>query len=211
MKKCWNQTFFFPLNILNLCVKNHIKNFMTIGTALPKNFNMYSFTKSKFADFGEFFCDNEEINFVNLNVEMFYGGFNEPDNRFIKSCALKLIQNIDLDLTIGTQKRDIIHMEDVTHLISALMNTNYIKGYRSLDVGSGINHSVREIIEFMKQEMNSCSRLNYGVIQSRVGEPSTVAKIDWYKDINYQMKYSYYEGLKNECKIIQNYYLNHLV
>ena len=64
----------FPLSVLNLSIKYHVKNYMTIGTGLPDDFNVYSFTKHEFAEFGRFLSEKDYINFLNLKLEMFYGG-----------------------------------------------------------------------------------------------------------------------------------------
>lgn len=63
----------FPRGVFNLAVKYNVKNFITIGTSLPENINFYSFTKHKYGKFGKFLCETDDINFVDLKLEMFYG------------------------------------------------------------------------------------------------------------------------------------------
>ena len=196
-----SSNIFFPLAVLNLAVKNNIKNFMTIGTSLPKNLNFYSFTKNSYSEFGSFFCKTDDINFADLKLEMFYGGLFEPENRFISSCIKKLSNNEVISLTEGNQKRDIVRVEDVVSIISELISSDYIRHYMSLPVGSGENHSIKEILEFMKREMDSKSELRFGDIQSRENEPDTLADISWFKDIGYNLKFSFFEGLSAECNI----------
>ena len=66
----------FPLKVLNLAAKHDVRNFMTMGTCLPDNMNMYSFTKSQLAKFGRYISESEKrINFVELKLEMFYGKY----------------------------------------------------------------------------------------------------------------------------------------
>ena len=190
----------FPLSVLNAAMKYNVKNFMTMGTGLPEVFNAYSFTKAKMSDFGKFFSENEDINFVELRLEMFYGGLSEPRGRFLRSCADKLLMNEPLELTSGYQKRDIIRVEDIVGIIDTLMSSDYAKGYKILPVGSGEQHSIREIINYMKEKSGSASELKFGAIPSRAGEPDTLADTSWYDEIGYSMKYSYFEGLKQELK-----------
>lgn len=192
----------FPLSVLNLAIKHNVKNYMTMGTGLPQDFNVYSFTKAKFSDFGRFLSQKDDINFAELRLEMFYGGDFEPDGRFLKSTMLKLALNEEIQLTEGTQKRDIIRVEDILEIVDKIINSDYVKGYCILPIGSGEQHSIREIVEYLKAEMNSESMLAYGAIPSRVGEPETIADISWYKDIGYEMQFGYYEGLKNMCRSI---------
>lgn len=185
----------FPLSVLNLAVKYCIKNYITIGTSLPEQLNLYSFAKDKFGQFGEYLSRTDSINFADLQLEMFYGGLFEPDNRFLSSCKKKMRNNDIIDLTIGTQKRDIVRVEDVVGLISKLMASDYLEGYKSLPVGSGEQHTVRDILSYLKNKISSKSELNYGAIPFRSAEPDTLADISWYKDIGFEPRFGFYEGL----------------
>ena len=189
----------FPLSVLNLAIKYHVKNYMTIGTGLPNDFNVYSFTKHEFAEFGRFLSEKDHINFLNLKLEMFYGGAHEPSSRFLKACRNHLRENEPLELTEGLQKRDVIRVEDVVGIIALLVEKKMIKGYRDLPIGSGENHSIRDIVGFMKERVSSNSKLNFGAVENRVGEPDTCANIEWIDEIGYKMQYSFWEGLKKYC------------
>lgn len=193
----------FPLNVLNLAIKYKVKGFLTMGTSLPSNFNLYSFSKHELSRFGKFLSDNDGIKFIDLQLEMFYGGYHEPDNRFISSVKKKFQNNEDIPLTEGFQKRDIIRVEDITEIVYKLLVTNYGQGFMSLPVGTGESHSIREIVTFMKKEMNSSSNLLFGAIPTRKFEPNTLANIDWYKNIDYKLKYSFFDGLKDSCHSIK--------
>lgn len=189
-----NANIIFPLSVLNLAVKYKVKNFATMGTSLPENLNLYSFSKTKFAQFGELLSKETGINFANLQLEMFYGGLFEPDDRFISSCSKKLINGTVLELTEGYQKRDMIRVEDITNIVSALVCSNYVKGYKNLPVGTGQSYSIREIIEFMKDILESNSELRFGAIPCREGEPNTCADTSWYKEIEYKLIFDFWDG-----------------
>lgn len=188
----------FPLEVLNLAIKHHVRGYMNMGTSLPPLLNLYSYSKNQFAEFGKYLCRLDDICFLNFRLELFYGGLNEPSNRFIKSCVNKLRQNLLLPLTEGNQKRDIICVEDIVGIILAVLNRQEIfSGYKDLDVGSGENHSIREIVGFLKDKCDSSSELSFGSIKPRDGEPDTLADIRWYKNIGYELKYGFFEGLVN--------------
>ena len=191
----------FPLKVLNLAIKHNVRNYITIGTSLPEGLNLYSFTKQKYGEFGRFLCETDHINFADLKLEMFYGGLFEPENRFVSSCVKKLKNNEPISLTEGKQRRDLIRVEDVVEIISTLISSDYLNHYMSLPIGSGESHSIIEILEFLKKEMDSESELLFGDIPSRIGEPNTQANISWYRDINYRLRYSFFEGLKEECRL----------
>lgn len=188
----------FPLRVLNLAVKYHVANFLTIGTSLPDSLNFYSFSKQKFAEFGN--CFSNEINFCNLKLEMFYGGLYEPENRFFCHCKKKLLCNDDVCLTSGEQKRDIIRLEDVLGIIKALINCSYVSGFKSLQAGSGEQHSIYEMLTYMKACVKSNSRLLFGNIKKRENEPDTLADISWMNEIGYRLKYTFWDGLDDYMK-----------
>ena len=195
--------YVFPVKVLNLAAKYRVKNFMAMGTSIPDGLNMYSFTKYRLADTGKYFSEHEGlINFMELRLEMFYGsypgGLEEPEGRFIKNSMLKLCRNEPLLLTAGTQMRDIIHVEDIAGLVSGVLCAGF-EGFRILPAGSGENHSIREIIEFLHRISGSSSRLEFGAVPQRVGEPDTLAGIGWYSEIGYTLKHTFFGGLETEC------------
>lgn len=184
----------FELQLLNLAVKYNVTNFLTIDTGLPKNFNLYSFTKDKFNEFGKYYSHRYHINFYDIKLEMFYGK-DEPNNRFLPLCVEKMKTNQTLELTEGTQQRDIMHIEDVVAAILAIMRSE-LKNYNEISVGSGESHSIREIIEYMHEISNSKSELRYGVIPMRHEEPNTKADLTILNSIGFQPKYDWKSGLK---------------
>lgn len=188
-----------PLEVLNLAIKHGVKGYMTMGSGLPDDFNIYSFTKNKLSEFGKYLSEKDGINFADLKLEMFYGGDNEPENRFLKNVKLKLLENAPIPLTSGSQKRDIVQVTDIVNIIDLLLKTDYVQGFRELPIGSGENRSIKEIVTFMKTVLNSSSELCFGDVPERNGEPDTLADISWLGDIGYKISRSFLDGLKQEC------------
>lgn len=193
----------FPLEVINLAQKYGVNKFINMGTSLPENLNMYSFSKAKLAEFGQFFSAIGKINYIDLKLEMFYGGYLEPKDRFISSCVYKLLRDEDLILTSGVQTRDIVRVEDVVGIVEKIIQDNYFAGYKSLPVGVGEAYSIQEIVNYMKKELNSNSNICLGALRERVWEPNTLANISWYADIGYKLKYHFFDGLKEECMHIK--------
>lgn len=190
----------FPLSVLNMAIKYGTPNYMNMGTGLPQVFNVYSFTKAQFSNFGKFLSEKDDINFVDLHLEMFYGGDDEPDSKFMRSCLLKLLKNEQLSLTKGTQKRDIIRVEDILSLVGILINDKYVCGYKALPVGIGENHSIREIVGYMADSCGSKSEIIFGKVESRVGEPDTLADVSWYEEIGFKPRYMFHDGIDDICR-----------
>jgi len=163
----------FPLEILNLSVACGVKNFLTIGTGLPDSFNMYSYAKKQFNEFGKFYADKYGINFQSLLLEMFYGG-DEPLNRFLPSVIKKMLMQEDVKTTVGTQHRDIICVQDVLRAILLVMQAN-LNNYHEIPVGTGVAPTIAEIIDYIWEKTDRKSAVYKGAIPMRKDEPDCVA------------------------------------
>lgn len=185
----------FPLYVLDLAVeKGGAPNYMSISTGLPEEMNMYSFSKGIFARFGKFYSDKHNINFFNIKLQMFYGS-DEPLDRFLPQMVYKMIRGEDINVTQGTQHRDIVAIEDVIGAIMSVVNYNDV-GYHDVEVGSGEAPTIKEILEYIKEESNSCSRINYGAVPMRKDEPNCVANVEQLNNYGYEIKYDWKNGLK---------------
>lgn len=186
-----------PLRILNFAALYEVPNYMTIGTGLPDDFNMYSFSKSLFADCGKFFASKHQISFYNLKLEMFYG-IHEPKDRFLPMCMDKLHHNEPLLLTLGTQKRDIIYVKDICGVVIHILTkkSDASNKYWQIPVGTGAGPSLREIVEYLKKIMASRSELHFGAVPMRPNEPDCIADISMIKKIGYTLRYSWQDGLR---------------
>lgn len=193
-----NSNITFPLLVLNLAAKYRVSNYLTIGTGLPSELNMYSFTKAQFSNFGEFYAKKHEINFINMKLEMFYGS-DEPRDRFIPACIVKMFQNKDIDLTVGTQKRDIVSIYDVEKAILCAIGAR-IKGYYEIFVGTGEAPTIRELLLYIKEETGSISELKFGTIPMRAGEPDCIADITNLTKIGYICRYKWKDGIREMIK-----------
>lgn len=203
-----NSNIFFPLLILNLAARYGISNYLTIGTGLPSELNMYSFSKAQFSNFGKFYAEKHQINFINMKLEMFYGS-DEPKERFIPASIIKMFKNEDIDLTLGTQKRDIVSIYDVEQAILCAIKAN-IKGYYEVFVGTGEAPTIRELLGYIKEEIGSSSKLRFGAVPMRQGEPDCIADISNLTSIGYICKYKWKDGIKEmieEMKLFE--YMNY--
>ena len=166
----------FPLEVLNCLVEHGTKRFITIGTGLPVNFNMYSFSKNIFSEFGEFYVKQHGINFINLKLEMFYG-WDEPRNRFIPGLIHDMIDGKEINVTVGTQLRDIIAVDDVVMIILAVVKSNLIEGFQEISIGTGVAPAISELVNYIWERTGRKSKINYGSVPLRYNEPDCVADI----------------------------------
>lgn len=163
----------FPLKVLNKVVENGTKRFITIGTGLPDELNMYSFSKKVFSEFGKFYVDKHGIDFYNMKLEMFYGS-DEPADRFIPSIIHSMLLGKKVNVTLGTQHRDIICVDDVVKAVMATMNSD-LNGYWEIPVGTGIAPQISELVDFIWNETGRRSEVNKGGVPMRKNEPDCVA------------------------------------
>lgn len=94
----------------------------------------------------------------------------QSKNKFIPYILEKLKNNEEILTTFGEQKRDFIYVEDFAFIIFELLkNSEKIKG-EIINVGSGISISLKEIILYLKDKLNSNSEIKFGAIPYRENE-----------------------------------------
>ncbi|MCR5592205.1 MAG: NAD-dependent epimerase/dehydratase [Saccharofermentans sp.] len=185
----------FPLKVLDLVASKGVKKYITIGTGLPDEINMYSYSKKMFSDFGKFYTDKKGINFINLKLEMLYG-FDEPENRFLPSVIRKSLRGVDIDMTEGTQKRDIIAINDILKAILAVIDAD-IEGYKEIDIGTGEAPSIYEIVKYIAGLGGDRSQVNRGKVVIRRIEPDCVADVTEISKITDWNPVFWKDGLKD--------------
>lgn len=185
----------YPLQVIDAAVGYGVKNILNINTSLPEELNLYAFTKKELGRFGKFYSMQHEVNFYNLLVEMFYGK-NEPEGRFFASTISKMKRNEDILLTEGYQKRDIVHIEDVCQAIKLVIHSGWY-GYYDIPVGTGEGHSIREMVEYIHEKLNSSSKLLFGAVPMRRNEPDSIANISLLASMGYKVEYPWKKGLED--------------
>lgn len=191
---CITANFKFPLEVLDTATGFGVRNYLTIGTGLPDEFNMYTLSKNMFSKFGAFYADRHGINYTVIKLEMFYGA-DEPSDRFLPSIINKCIANEPLEVTAGTQHRDIIAIQDVVRAILHIINQG-ISGYCEVPVGTGEAPTIREIIEFIHTTAESKSDIRFGAVPMRPGEPDCVADITKLTEMGFSCQFNWKAGLR---------------
>ena len=207
----------FPMRIMSLAVENYyginsncnnynkIKNcdrrfddkhlrLISIGTGLPDDFNIYTYTKKQFNKMGRFFSNEYGLEFINIELQNYFGE-NEPKNRFLPSVIDKLKNNEDIPLTQGEQLRDFVYVNDVVDAVLLLLNKTDIPPYMDVPLGTGEAPSIKDIVIYLKEILHSKSELLFGKIPLRPNEPSTYANLALYKMLGGKIKYTWKEGL----------------
>ena len=189
-----NANIDFPLKVLNTVVEHGTLKYLTIGTGLPDELNMYSFSKKMFSEFGKFYVDKHGITFNTLLLEMFYGA-DEPRDRFLPSVISKMIKGEAVNTTIGTQHRDIISAFDIIKAIMMVINSE-LTGYHEIPVGTGEAPTISEIVDFIWQQTGRKSEVFKGTIPMRDNEPDCVADTTILKSIGDWNPIPWKEGIQ---------------
>lgn len=185
----------FPLKVLNKMAEFGEGRFLTIGTGLPDEFNMYSFSKKMFSEFGRFYYKKHKISFYNMKLEMFYGP-DEPKDRFIPSVIDSLLNGKDVNTSIGTQKRDIIFVEDIVKAVIMVLEAD-LEGYFEIPVGTGEAPTISELLDFIKDETKSSAQIHKGAYPMRAEEPDCVADTRFLKTLGEWNPTPWKEGIAN--------------
>ncbi|MDE6968729.1 MAG: NAD-dependent epimerase/dehydratase [Eubacterium sp.] len=195
----------FPMELLCCAVDHGVKYFMNTDTFFCKQIvresdldrdvymSGYTLSKMQFRQWGRVLASEYGIRFVNMKLEHVYG---EDDSvgKFIPYVVNQCRNNVPvIKLSSGMQKRDFIHISDVTDayrtVISGLQNpaeNNYVE----YGVGTGRMRSLKEFVELIHTAVRSSTVLDWGKVNLRPGElmqseadNSALIKLGWHAKI----------------------------
>lgn len=195
----------FPLYVLVTAIKNDVKHYLTIGTGLPNSFNLYSFSKNQLSEFGKFYADKGCIDFYELKLEMFYGS-DEPRDRFLPNVIIKMLKGEVVDTTQGTQRRDLVAIDDVVEAVMLVMEA-LPTGYHVVPIGTGYAPSISEVIDYIWDQTDQKSQINKGAIPMRKDEPDCFADISVIKAIGNWEPCEWKVGLANMIEEMKQKYM----
>ena len=174
--KVFDSNVLFPLKLLEIGLKYGLKYFINTDSYFNKKHLTYNalpnYSKTKKLFLGYLKEIGNNIVILNMRLEHIYGP-NDNDDKFIPFLLNKLINNEEISLTHGHQKRDLIYIDDVVDsylkVISVLdkIENPYFK---DLEIGSRNSIELRRFIEIMKTTLKSSSILHYGAINYRDDE-----------------------------------------
>jgi CDP-paratose synthetase len=167
----------FPIRLLEQAVLHKVGLFLNFDTFFSSQNSVYDYLKAytlskrHFREWGEYFGNSDAIYFLNLRLFHMYGPGDSPE-KFIQSMVRRCLANEEIDLTDGLQMRDFIHVDDVISAVKILIESKSWKkfGFQQYDVGSGNSVSIRYLVETIKKQCRSNSKLNFGALPIRAGE-----------------------------------------
>ncbi|TRZ47706.1 NAD(P)-dependent oxidoreductase [bacterium] len=160
-----------PLHLLQLADTHQVGTFINSDTILDKGVNYYSLSKSQFVDWLRLF--SQSILCANVTLEHFYGPFDDR-SKFVTNILMQLLEQVEaIDLTLGTQRRDFIYIDDVVDAFCRVMEfcDHGGAGFFHFEVGTTQTISVRDFVELARELTgNIVTRLNFGALPFRANE-----------------------------------------
>ena len=161
---------FMPFQLLDIAIKNKVSLFINTDTVLDRFVNIYALTKRQFQEW--LYIRKNEIQIINMQLEHFYGRGANPSN-FITYIANQFIHNApSINLTLGEQRRDFIHIEDVVSAYcKAIQKISEIKEpFTNYQVCTNELVTIKEIVLSLKKITKSTTKLNFGALPYRDNE-----------------------------------------
>jgi CDP-paratose synthetase len=162
----------FPLNLLELAIRNNTNVFINTDTILDKYLNTYSLSKCHFTEWGRYMVGEGDLCFINIRLEHMYGP-RDDSAKFTTHVINSCLNNVpEIKLTPGEQKRDFIYIDDVVAgYIRLLELANSLpKEFLQYDLGSGDPVSIRHFVETVHCLTANTTRLDFGGIPYRENE-----------------------------------------
>ncbi len=190
-----------PFSLIEQTDAHGIINF---STALPENYSIYSNTKiileRKLAA-----LTTSGVRVTNLKIHNFYGS-KASDLNFVVHMIKSMSANIpNIPLTKSLHKRDIIHISDMVSAAMTVIDARDEIPQTSIDVGTGDGIILKDIVEFIKIELNSSSHLDFGSIANNPAElPEMKANIEILQSLGWKPKFSWKEGIRQTIKGMQS-------
>lgn len=126
----------------------------------------------------------------------------QNEKKFLPYVVSQLKENKDLNVTPCEQKRDFIYAQDFAYCISEILEKSEKAKGEIVNVSSGESISLRSIIEHLRKETSSSSKINYGAISYRENEMMDLrCSVDKLLSIiGKSIKFDFYKNLTNYIK-----------
>ena len=202
---CYSNTY-LPQILIEKAIKKGCKLFINTDTILERFTSSYSLTKKQFLDWLVYYSKNTSTRVVNLKLEHFIGPGTSNSN-FITLMVQKMLNNVPIiALTKCEQNRDFLYIDDLLRVYDLILKSySNFAFYEDFYVGSGKKSNLKEILEFIKSETSSKSKLDYGVIQYRNHElmesNNDVSRLN---DLGWFAKKNINDGLKSVIDFEKN-------
>ena len=202
--------------VLKLAKKHNYKKVLIPTTPDVTWLNPYKITKQAVERLTQLFNREYNLNTTCIKLGNIYGprerwleaDFNAPFNyqKIIPSFIMDTLAKNEITIYgDGEQKSEYIYVDDVSETFSRMLDKEENIGTEVIHVGSGNNLSVLDIIKALEKAWNK--KLNKKFVKMRPGEHKIEINLNpepLKKHLNYELKWSLEEGLKNTIPYYEN-------
>ena len=200
-----NNNILYSNDLLKYAMRDNIVFLNLDTTAYYYRNNPYSLSKKIFRDT---LLGLYRERSINLLLELVYGS-NENMQRFIPQQISNLLQHKSIDMTMGTQTRNIIHIDDVVEGIkSILLNIdNLLNIKHEIYVASEDSITIKHLMNILIQLTESDSTIHFGKIQYSDQENiNTIVNNEFFITKIHKPEVDLVSGLKNIVEEIKKVY-----
>jgi nucleoside-diphosphate-sugar epimerase len=173
------------VRLLELAISNGVNMFLNVDTFFNTAecdlgyMNNYALSKRQFIEW--LIIKSEIIKVANMKLQHVYGPMDGKEKfiPWIVNCLSKNV--IRIPLTIGTQLRDFIYIDDVVSAFMLIIEKEKtLSRYNEFDVGTGVLSSVKEFVTTLYESYkaynpNVVTELGFGDVPLRRGEMMSVS------------------------------------
>jgi len=174
-----------------------IKNIPMKEADLLEPISFYATTKASATFLCQTFTKEYQKPIVTLRPFSVYGPY-EEEKRFIPTIINSVIENKPIKLTLGNQRRDFIHIQDIIDIyIKALSCGKKLSG-QILNMGTGIEYTNDEVVRVLFRVTGKKVKIEKGAYPKRIWDTSHwVADISKTKKLlNWKPKFTLGKGLR---------------
>ncbi|WP_029278145.1 NAD-dependent epimerase/dehydratase family protein [Pedobacter borealis] len=124
----------------------------------------YGAIKSASLQIVQTFCEENCINWVWLRVFSVFGAM-EGDNWLIPSLVRRMKTEMEMDLTGGEQRYAYLYAPDFSAIVKVIIEQPILSGI--YNISSNEVHSLKALLELIRDRVNSDFKLNFGVLPYR--------------------------------------------
>jgi CDP-paratose synthetase len=147
--------------------------FLNTGTVLAPDVSLYALSKTQFSAWGAALATQSpnHLRFIDIRLQQMYGP--GDDRSKFTTHVIEACRNNEsrLALTLGEQRRDLIHISDVVQAYDRILQTREsFASSDAIDVGSGTALRMRDFVEMAKHMANATTELDFGAVPYRANE-----------------------------------------
>lgn len=169
----------------------------------PNSF--YAVGKAAQTHLCQHFARTEALPVVTLRLFSVYGPFEEK-GRLVPTAIARALEKQDVPISDPDIARDFIYLRDVVEAYKRAGNMPELSG-EVINIGTGIQHTLRDIYEAVVSETGSSSKMAVGAYEKRAFDTHTwVADVSKMKSkFDFVPKYSLKEGIRETVQWFPSY------